>query len=289
MLQIKKVWLLLLVLLALVVHDVYYLQRITDLRVFNIVIEFSFALMLAALFLSIGNLKGKSFYPYLNVGFFLVFISMCVDGLDQFFLHGEVYTAVLEKSPMLLGFVLIFIGVKNWIAADTLLNKKLENQAFTDDLTGLYNRRGLLQKFEELNEIAIRNDQPLALVIADLDDFKEYNDSFGHISGDKFLAEMGQSLLKMMGSNEIIGRWGGEEFAICLLGSDIKQAHEFAEKIRHQVNELVLPSAQQNHGITISLGVSEKQPGEPLMEAIKRADRSLYAAKRQGKNQTFIQ
>jgi len=289
MLHIKKILLLLLVFVALVVHDAYYLERITDLRLFNIFIEFSFALMLAALFLSTGNLKGKKFYPYLTSGFFLVYISMCVDGLDQFFLHGEVYTAVLEKTPMLLGFVLIFIGVKNWIAEDARLHKKLENQAFTDDLTGLYNRRGMLRKFEELDETAKRNDLPLALVIADLDDFKEYNDSYGHISGDRFLAEMGQSLLKMMGPNEIIGRWGGEEFAICLLGSDINQAREFAEKIRHQVNDLVLPSSQRNHGITISLGVAEKQPDEPLMEAIKRADRSLYVAKRQGKNQTFVQ
>ena len=288
MLHIKKILLLLLVFVALVVHDAYYLERITDLRLFNIFIEFSFALMLAALFLSTGNLKGKKFYPYLTSGFFLVYISMCVDGLDQFFLHGEVYTAVLEKTPML-GFVLIFIGVKNWIAEDARLHKKLENQAFTDDLTGLYNRRGMLRKFEELDETAKRNDLPLALVIADLDDFKEYNDSYGHISGDRFLAEMGQSLLKMMGPNEIIGRWGGEEFAICLLGSDINQAREFAEKIRHQVNDLVLPSSQRNHGITISLGVAEKQPDEPLMEAIKRADRSLYVAKRQGKNQTFVQ
>ena len=79
-------------------------------------------------------------------------------------------------------------------------------------------------------------------------------------------------------------------FNECLSSINISsKAREFAEKIRHQVNDLVLPSSQRNHGITISLGVAEKQPDEPLMEAIKRADRSLYAAKRQGKNQTFIQ
>ncbi len=287
--NINKVLLLLVVMTAFTGFDILYLESFESIRIFNIVAEFLFALMSAILFLSIDTLKGKPFYHHLNVGFFLVFVSMFVDGLDQFHFHGEIYTALGEKFTMLIGFTLVFFGVRRWIVEYGQMNTRLEKQVVTDELTGLYNRRGMLQKFEAMSDIAQDNDLPLSFVIADLDDFKEFNDTLGHLAGDKFLKKMGASLLSMTSKNEIIGRWGGEEFAVCLLGSDLNQAMKFAEKMRLAVINMKLPEVMEERYMTLSLGVSQKNHKEPLMEAIKRADRSLYTAKSKGKNQSFAQ
>ncbi len=281
---INKVIALLFIVVSFAVYDAVYLPAVDHVRIYNVVFEFAFALMAVVMFLMIGSLNGKDFYNYLNYGFLLVFTSMYVDGLDQFHLHGEMYTAVAEKATLFSGFVLLFIGINKWIVEYGNLNSKLENQAFTDELTGLYNRRGMLKKFEALSEKAAEERLVLSFIIADLDDFKRINDTLGHLSGDKFLANLGQNLMKMMGKNQVIGRWGGEEFAICMLGSDMHEATEFAEQIREVVANIKLPPAMGDQAITVSLGVSQKQKDEPIMDAIKRADRSLYKAKSNGKN-----
>lgn len=275
------------VLTGFAVWDIVYLPVVDDIRVFNVLFEFSFAIMALVMFLVIQSLKGKSFYPFLNAGFFLLFVSMYVDGLDQFHLHGELYTAVAEKATMFSGFILLFIGINKWIVEHGNLNKKLEDQAFTDELTGLYNRRGLLRKFDAMLAEAKDMGRPMSIIIADLDDFKEFNDTFGHLAGDDFLSELGCHLLGLMGKNQVIGRWGGEEFAIGLLGSELQHALAFAEKLRHKVAQIELPKGMSKHRVTISLGVCEKATDESLMEAVKRADRSLYQAKNQGKNQAI--
>lgn len=283
----KKILLLLVTVILFIGYDILYLEQIENVRVFNIIAEFLFTLMSATLFLFIDGVKGKRFYHLLTFGFYLVFVSMLVDCLDQFHNHNEIYTAIAEKSTLLLGFILVFFGMKAWIVEHALLNKKLETQAFTDELTGLYNRRGLLKKFEAMNESAIKNNLALSIIIADLDDFKEYNDTLGHMSGDNFLANLGRSLLMKMSPCEVIGRWGGEEFAICMLGSDLQQASKFSEQIRADVANIKLPDSMKKACMTISLGVSQKKPDEALMDTIKRADRSLYAAKSKGKNQSI--
>ncbi|WP_223787639.1 GGDEF domain-containing protein [Marinicella meishanensis] len=284
---LSKIIVVILALAGFVIYDIAYLEPVDDIRVFNVVFEFSFAIMALVMFLVIESLKGKSFYQFLNAGFLLLFISMYVDGLDQFYLHGEMYTAVAEKATMFTGFILLFVGINKWIVEHGNLNKKLENQAFTDELTGLYNRRGLLKKFEAMMMQADAEGQAMSIIIADLDDFKEFNDTFGHLAGDDFLAELGCHLLGMMGEQQVIGRWGGEEFAIGLLGSELQQALAFAERLRLNVAQIELPKGMSKHRVTISMGVCEKAADESLMDAVKRADRSLYQAKNLGKNQAI--
>ena len=276
----------LVVIVGFLSYDFIYAVPIENIRLFNIVVELSFSLMCAIMFMSIDSLKGKSFYRFLSVGFFLVFVSMLVDGLDQIHIHGELYTALFEKATLLLGVISIFIGMKAWIVEDAKMNTKLEKQAFTDELTGLYNRRGLLKKFEAMDALSKLNHSKLCFLIADLDDFKVFNDTMGHVSGDGYLADLGQSLLTMADKNIVIGRWGGEEFAVCMLDTDLAEALQFSEKIRQTVLDIPMPPQMNKQHMTVSLGVSQKMPDEPLMDAIKRADRSLYLAKNQGKNQS---
>jgi diguanylate cyclase (GGDEF)-like protein len=285
MINFKKLMLLLLVVVIFAGHDFLFLERFRDIRFFNIVAEFYFAAMAAILFLSIDVLRGRAYYHYLNLGFFLAFVAMLIDGLDQLHYHGELYTALGEKLTQMISFTLILLGVKNWIVEFSSMNTQLEKLVITDELTGLYNRRGLLQKFADMERIAHSNDLALSFVIADLDDFKEYNDTMGHLAGDELLHSLGQSFRQLTNENQIIGRWGGEEFAIGLLGSDVVAARAFAEQIRQQVLATNLPKSHDGSPLTISLGVAQLLPGEDLMNAIKRADRSLYKAKRSGKNQ----
>lgn len=271
---------------AFVLYDLYFLESIDDIREFNVIFEFSFALLMLVLFLSIDSLKGKSFYWYLSIGFFLIYISMLVDGLDQFFFHPELYTAIFEKAILLVGFILVFFGVRNWIDDYAKLNKQLVKQAYTDELTGLYNRRGMLMKFEELDKNSQQTQKTLSFIIADLDDFKLFNDTMGHIGGDQFLAKLGNSLYNMVDENQVIGRWGGEEFAICMYGSDLNKSYLFAEKIRKVIGDISMPSEMGGKHVTVSLGISQKMPRESFLSALKRADRSLYVAKKKGKNQS---
>lgn len=285
--KLVKIILVITTALAFVLYDFYNLETVQEVRKFNVIIEFSFALLILTLFFSINSLKGKAFYYSLNIGFYLIYVSMLVDGLDQFFYHSEVYTAIFEKSIMIIGFTMIFFGVRGWVDDYAILNKKLEKQAYTDVLTGLYNRRGLLRKFEEMDLRSQQTHKTLSFIIADLDDFKLYNDTMGHIAGDQFLAELGASLYDMVGSNQIIGRWGGEEFAICMLGNDLNESYLFAEKIRKVVANINMPSEMGDKHVTVSLGISQKMPHEPFMNALKRADRSLYTAKEKGKNQSI--
>jgi len=285
--NLNKLILLIFTVVVFVSYDFLYLDRFTEIRVFNLVAEMFFVTLAAMLFFSINDLQGRSFYKYLNIGFFLAFVSMLVDSLDQLHYHGELYTAIGEKLTLIVGFILIVVGVKEWIIEFGKLNKRLERQVVTDELTGLYNRRGMVQQFEMMQGIAVKNDLSLSFVIADLDDFKIYNDTMGHLEGDDFLKEVGRSLLKLMSKNKVIGRWGGEEFAICLLGSDLKHAVDFAEKIRQAILQLKLPEQMKNNRVTMSLGVAELTGGERVMDSVKRADRALYKAKKNGKNRVL--
>ncbi|TDR22657.1 GGDEF domain-containing protein [Marinicella litoralis] len=281
----KKTIVLLIIVVVFAGYDFFWLERFEDVRVFNLMAEFVFATMAAILFFTIDQLKGKKYYSYLNVGFVLAFISMYIDALDQLHFHGELYTAIGEKLTLVIAFTLIIFGVKDWISDFVNLNKILERQVITDELTGLYNRRGMLQQFKAFEAVAQKNSLSLSFVIADLDDFKKYNDTMGHLAGDSFLSDLGKSLLELMSKNQVIGRWGGEEFAICLLGSDVNKACEFAEKIRLRVLGITMPPKMGNEKISVSLGVAELKNNESVMDTIKRADNSLYLAKSNGKNQ----
>lgn len=286
LINLYKLLLTLLVVVGFLSYDFIYAVPVEHIRLFNMVVELAFSLMCAIMFMSIDSLKGKSFYRFLSPGFFLVFVSMLVDGLDQIHIHGELYTAVFEKTTLLLGVICIFIGMKAWVVEDDHMNKKLEKQAFTDELTGLYNRRGVLRKIEAMEALSKLNHSKLSFIIADLDDFKVFNDTMGHVSGDAYLAHLGESLLAMANENIVIGRWGGEEFAVCMLGAELTEALAFSEKIRQTVVAIPMPAQMNKKHMTVSLGVSQKTSGEQLMDAIKRADRSLYIAKNQGKNQS---
>lgn len=166
-------------------------------------------------------------------------------------------------------------------------NERLETLAVTDDLTGLSNRRRILERLHESLAYARRQGTPLSIALADLDRFKEVNDGLGHAAGDRLLAQVARALNQTLRTEDLIGRYGGEEFLAVLPGSDGPGAVAVAERLRQAVENLALPNEVDWTGgfATLSVGVATLDPGVVnAAELIRRADEALYRAKDGGRN-----
>ncbi|WP_367716107.1 GGDEF domain-containing protein [Nitratireductor sp. GISD-1A_MAKvit] len=151
-----------------------------------------------------------------------------------------------------------------------------------DGLTGVLNRRG----FEEQasRHASSRRRAPLSLIVCDLDHFKQINDTHGHSAGDLVLKSFGSILLNTARSSDIVGRIGGEEFALLLPNTDLEGARDLAERLRQRLSSRPLPLRAQKTQVSASFGVVEKRFGEDLDRLLNRADSYLYHAKHLGRN-----
>lgn len=158
----------------------------------------------------------------------------------------------------------------------------LEHQATTDSLTSTYNRRG----FEELALALIQSEEvkEVCLVMLDLDNFKILNDTYGHAAGDEVLKQFSSSIQSHLRDQDILGRIGGEEFAIVLSELSLAKAHKVMERICQLTSEILVSWQNQNIQFTVSIGLTAWHKGEPLDKVFKRADRALYQAKESGRN-----
>ena len=169
---------------------------------------------------------------------------------------------------------------------------RLGNDALTDALTQTVNRRGFDNALQDITEKANNEGLQCALMVADVDNFKQVNDNFGHQVGDKILKFIAATLRKNIRGSDTLARYGGEEFAIILPNTDYDGAMRVAENLRKAVcaRQLTTGSNGKTIGrITISIGVSTYQLGESVEALFERADQSMYRAKQQGKNQVVGQ
>jgi diguanylate cyclase (GGDEF)-like protein len=159
-----------------------------------------------------------------------------------------------------------------------------------DALTGLFNRRYLEVSLARDLTRAIRRSQPLAVLMLDVDHFKRFNDSHGHDAGDALLAQLGQLFATLVRSEDVACRYGGEEFTIVLQEADSALALDRAEDIRKHVAALDVRHRQQNLGqVTVSIGIaSYPQHGDTPEQLLRRADRALYIAKNNGRDQVCV-
>lgn len=169
-----------------------------------------------------------------------------------------------------------------------IANEHLDELASLDGLTGLANRRGFDRQLEtEWRRAAERND-PIALMMIDIDHFKLYNDRYGHVSGDTCLRSVGETLsLVTLETAVLVARYGGEEFALLLPGLDRERAASLAEEARRSIEELFITHAEAPCGhVTVSVGVEAVVPvqGQGAADLVEAADGALYAAKRRGRN-----
>jgi diguanylate cyclase (GGDEF)-like protein len=168
-------------------------------------------------------------------------------------------------------------------------HKTIQQLAMTDSLTGLYNH-GFMHDFlgREIAK-ALRRAESLAVVMFDLDKFKNFNDTHGHPLGDKVLKQVAKTLVSNIRKGDMAARYGGEEFTLVLIQTGAEGAKEVAERIRAEVAAAVFNgSNNQKVRLTISAGIAVFQPGMTESQLIQRADEALYQAKNQGRNRVII-
>jgi len=163
-----------------------------------------------------------------------------------------------------------------------------EQASLTDPLTGLPNRRAMLEQLAAEVNRCEREGTSLAIAMADLDNFKAINDSLGHEAGDAVLEEVGRRIEENLRNYDYCARWGGEEFLVLLPASGAEGGCKAAERIRGKVQAKPVAWQEKAVPIAVSLGVAVKQPAEDLESLVSRADVALYQAKRQGRNRTAV-
>ncbi|MBI3771936.1 MAG: sensor domain-containing diguanylate cyclase [Gammaproteobacteria bacterium] len=172
------------------------------------------------------------------------------------------------------------------------VQQELQMSAITDTLTGLYNRRHLIDIFPKLQAQARRDNRIITAIICDLDHFKQLNDRYGHLAGDQALRDFAKILTSQSRGNDFIYRLGGEEFLILSLSSDPHGAATLAEKIRSATCEHLITHKGHIINMTVSCGVSSMLPTDDaehsLNNLLTRTDRALYQAKQSGRNQVRV-
>lgn len=168
------------------------------------------------------------------------------------------------------------------------LTQSYMNQACTDSLTTLPNRRAFEQELYRCREQWEQQKIPLTLILIDVDHFKRFNDYHGHQAGDVVLQDVASILEKTVGVMEIVCRYGGEEFGAILPGSTLEQGKICAERMRNAIADNTLNFDQSELRVTISTGLAQILEDEETADLVKRADKALYAAKNAGRNFTFF-
>jgi two-component system chemotaxis response regulator CheY len=172
------------------------------------------------------------------------------------------------------------------------LERRILQLANTDSLTGVLTRRAFMEKLQVEVERAHRELGQLSLILADLDHFKRINDQYGHQTGDIVLQEFAEQLCTLSRQYDFVGRYGGEEFAVCFPGLDSANVALVAERMRKRVEELRVPTTDPSRYIrvTASFGSAalQRNPEESLNSLIARADEALYMAKREGRNRVCV-
>lgn len=168
------------------------------------------------------------------------------------------------------------------------LNEALKDAAARDALTGLGNRRMLMERLKAETGRAERMGRPLAVALLDVDRFKTVNDAWGHETGDRALIEIGRAISDAVRDYDVCGRWGGEEFMIIMPEIGAGEAVPVVERVRAAVSALRVATAGEPLTLTASFGVAEWRPNESLSDTIRRADEAMYAAKRAGRDRLEV-
>ncbi|WP_428026459.1 diguanylate cyclase [Arcobacter sp.] len=166
------------------------------------------------------------------------------------------------------------------------LNEELKELSSKDHLTQLYNRRYFTEAAITMQSLSIRNNHHVSIIILDVDNFKNINDTYGHSVGDNVIVSLSRILENNCRKSDIVARFGGEEFVILLYNTSLSFAQSIAENIRENVEDYFLEINKEKLSFTLSLGVAQfdAKLDKDIESTINRADKALYAAKESGKN-----
>jgi diguanylate cyclase (GGDEF)-like protein/PAS domain S-box-containing protein len=201
---------------------------------------------------------------------------------DASFYH-EFKTIVPLKNSR--GEIVNFISTGKDITARIIFENELAKAAATDPLTGAANRLQCDKWLKSSTDNAKVCNTKITLILFDIDDFKKVNDTFGHNAGDNVLIQIADIVRTMVRSNDLFGRWGGEEFVILQIDTSCEGAITLAERLRKQIEQSTFANVGR---ITVSLGVAQYDGAESIESFVKRADSAMYEAKRHGKNRVSV-
>ncbi len=199
--------------------------------------------------------------------------------------NGQTITMEISGIAIENEFLAIFKDATQQIAAEDILR----DMAFLDSLTQIANRRRFDEKIVQEFNKAIQNNEPLSILLIDIDFFKNYNDSYGHLAGDECLFQVAQSICSAASENDdFVARYGGEEFVVILPSSQRERAYRVAEKIQQELKTLSLPHKfGETNEVTVSIGINTIHSGSlraNYIQFLEGADKALYKAKQQGRN-----
>jgi diguanylate cyclase (GGDEF)-like protein len=236
--------------------------------------------------------SGSTIRPYSACQECAVFKDVCPTVVEEL---GEAFNTLLHKmrasDEVIADATTLTRSLASSLENMDFENKVIREQMITDPLTGLYNRHHMNDSLLAEVERCHNRRRHLCLVMLDLDDFKTFNDTYGHLEGDKVLSRFGRHLKSCLREYDTAFRYGGEEFLIMLPDTMTDDARLVAERIRRGFADIVfnVPSSRDHVGgeigLTVSGGLVEYKNGMGAIELLEIADQSLYAAKRQGKNQ----
>ena len=233
-------------------------------------------------------LKGESIY---SVGSWPEALKNAESNCIEFSINDEnvrYYRAsvspVFANNKSLLAKIILFSDITD----NVNLMKELENAAYIDALTGLYNRKHFTELANVEIERAFRQNQSIFTVMLDLDFFKIVNDTHGHAAGDAVLKATAGIIRQTIRAYDLLGRYGGEEFVLLLAAVDTTEAHRLMDRIRENMEHNIINYEGIEINITCSIGLAKFLETDSLETAIKKADEALYAAKNSGRNKVTI-
>lgn len=228
-------------------------------------------------------------------GFLITICSHTHDLFDEFLTIEPASLAfVLENITGIIGLLLMLVGVRYWSIKNRRQIKQLKeqqvtltSQSYQDGLTGLYNRRYLQNELLARLSQTLDNAPTCTLVMIDLDNFKNFNDSYGHLAGDKLIQHAAHVISGECRGQDTVVRYGGEEFLV-LLAADIEVAQRVAERIRLSYRASIFKVEETLIQKSLSVGLAKLSRPERFEQDLKLADDALYQAKKDGKNQVVI-
>jgi diguanylate cyclase (GGDEF)-like protein/PAS domain S-box-containing protein len=170
-----------------------------------------------------------------------------------------------------------------------VLQEKLKHQATTDELTSILNRRAFLQQAKTAFSMSVRHREPFALLMLDIDHFKQVNDRYGHHAGDVALIKFVENVSDIIRSEDVFGRVGGEEFYLAIVKAEENVYLDLAERIRKETEKLTIYTSGTSFKLTVSIGASTLGKYDESLQAMQyRCDEALYKAKQSGRNRVVL-
>ena len=220
--------------------------------------------------------------------------EMHIDAIAPLAAGGEllglmILEGVDTTSPQFRRMLQLLANVSALAIKNARLFQRIAEMARHDGLTGLLNHASFQERLREMVDFAQCTQQPLAVIMCDVDSFKAINDSYGHPIGDQVLREVGRTWRQVAPEGSLVARYGGEEFVCAVSGMDLDQAAELAEALRQTIEALPLSFDKGILNVTASFGVAQLgQPARNATELIRLADDALYQSKRGGRNRVTL-